>query len=108
MRRWWGGGGVAGEEVVGSSRWIQFLLVTISLQVMACPFCRAPGGPCSFFDSCASVFTVVLDCRCSRRVVRFYILFIWLWHMVDVVLVGMYSNAFVYMIMMFASIPFFL
>ncbi|KAE8812780.1 DNA topoisomerase 2 [Hordeum vulgare] len=26
------------------------------------------GGPCSSFDSCASVFTVVLDRSCSRRV----------------------------------------
>ncbi|KAE8819660.1 Receptor-like protein kinase HERK 1 [Hordeum vulgare] len=36
--------------------------------VMACPFCRAAGGPCSSFDSCASVFTVVLDRSCSQRV----------------------------------------
>ena len=73
---------------------------------MACPFCRAPVGPCSSFDSSASVFTVVLDRRCSRRVVRFYILFICLWHVVDVVFLGMYCYAFVYMIMMFASILF--
>ncbi|KAE8788773.1 DNA topoisomerase 2 [Hordeum vulgare] len=37
-------------------------------KVMACPFYRAAGGPCSSFDSCASVFTVVLDRSCSRRV----------------------------------------
>ncbi|KAE8785729.1 Receptor-like protein kinase HERK 1 [Hordeum vulgare] len=48
-----------GRVVVGSE-WLSL--------VMACPFCRAAGGPCSSFDSCASVFTVVLDRSCSRRV----------------------------------------
>ena len=37
---------------------------------MACPFCRMPGGPCASADSSVDVFTVVLDRRCSTRVVR--------------------------------------
>ena len=37
---------------------------------MACPFCRMPGGPCSSVDSSVDGFSVVLDRRCWRRVVR--------------------------------------